>query len=372
MKRLICYILTAVLLLANCMPVLADGIGDSQRSDYPGVVDYREHDVSHNPAHQKPIAGFMLQIKDAGGNLRPETINSGNIDGWGSIVSAQDSPVINACIGDSIVIKDLSRKGSGSKITQYDIQYRFTPAGQNREDYEIHPAIVSSWSQVKNIIENLPLDQPGTYEIYMAVADNAKCLPGAVNWSANGNVRSINMNNPNFPDGMFWYFTCAAVEVTDQPGLDIGVKLVPRQTYWQIPVDLGYVHPTIDINFSVNIDDHQLPIFANGYKEVVGINKESFQMIKFGGQQPLSELIGFTVTKPGKYIIRAGIPTEDENGNPILFEIDGEMQPDINPANNHDEIVIEVGIGPPSQNKTTPDIDTGYTGGDHIRGDLTG
>ena len=50
MKRLICYILTAVLLLANCMPVLADGIGDSQRSDYPGVVDYREHDVSHHNA----------------------------------------------------------------------------------------------------------------------------------------------------------------------------------------------------------------------------------------------------------------------------------------------------------------------------------
>ena len=162
------------------------------------------------------------------------------------------------------------------------------------------------------------------------------------------------------------------VHIPVKKGLDIGVKLVPRQTYWQIPVDLGYVHPTIDINFSANIDDHQLPIFADGYKEVVGINKESFQMIKFGGQQPLSELIGFTVTKPGKYIIRAGIPTEDENGNPILFEIDGEMQPDINPANNHDEIVIEVGIGPPSQNKTTPDIDTGYTGGDHIRGDLTG
>ncbi len=372
MKRLICYILTAVLLLANCMPVLADGIGDDQRSDYPEVVDYRYHIVSDNPAHQKPTAGFALQIKDAGGNLRPETINSGNIDDRGSIVSSQDSPVINACIGDSIVIKDRSKVGSGSKITQYDIQYRFTPAGQNREDYEIHPAVVSSWSQVKNIIENLPLDQPGTYEIYMAVADDAPCLPGATNWSANGNVRSVNMNNPNFPGGIFWYFTCAVVEVTDQPGLDIGVELTPRQPYWQIPVDLGYVHPVIDINFTVNIDDHQLPIFADGYKEAVGVKSEDFQMIKFGGEPPMRELFSFKVTQPGRYVIRAGIPTEDENGNPILFEIDREMQPDINPANNHDEIVIEVGIGPPSQNKTIPDIDTGYTGGDHIRGDLTG
>lgn len=178
MKRLICYILTAVLLLANCMPVLADGIGDSQRSDYPGVVDYRYHIVSDNPAHQKPAARFALQIKDAGGNLRPETINSGNIDDRGSIVSSQDSPVINACIGDSIVIKDLSRKGSGSVINQYDIQYRFTPKGEDRENYKIEPAIVQSFKEVKDIIENLPLDKPGTYEIYMAVADNAKCLPG--------------------------------------------------------------------------------------------------------------------------------------------------------------------------------------------------
>jgi len=176
--RLICYILTAVLLLANCMPVLADGIGDDQLSDYPGVVDYYYHIVSDNPAHKKPIAGFMLQIKGADGNLRPETINSGNIDNRGSIVSSQDSPVINACIGDSIVIKDLSRKGSGSAINQYDIQYRFTPKGEDRENYKIEPAIVQSFKEVKDIIENLPLDKPGTYEIYMAVADNAKCLPG--------------------------------------------------------------------------------------------------------------------------------------------------------------------------------------------------
>ena len=177
--RLICYILTAVLLLANCMPVLADGIGDSQRSDYPGVVDYRYHIVSDNPAHQKPTARFALQIKDAGGNLRPETIESGGTYSSNSpIVSSQDSPVINACIGDSIVIKDLSKKGSGSVINQYDIQYRFTPKGEDRENYKIEPAIVQSFKEVKDIIENLPLDKPGTYEIYMAVADNAKCLPG--------------------------------------------------------------------------------------------------------------------------------------------------------------------------------------------------
>ena len=68
----------------------------------------------------------------------------------------------------------------------------------------------------------------------------------------------------------------------------------------------------------------------------------------------MRELFSFKVTQPGRYVIRAGIPTEDENGNPILFEIDEKLQPDVNPANNHDEIVIEVGIGPPSQNKNNP------------------
>jgi hypothetical protein len=154
--------------------------------------------------------------------------------------------------------------------------------------------------------------------------------------------------------------------------LDIGVELVPRQPYWQIPSDLGYVHPIIDINFSANIDDHQLPIFANGYKEAVGIKSEDFQMIKFGGEPPMRESFSFKVTQPGKYIIRAGIPTEDESGNPILFEVDEELQPDVNPANNHAEIEIEVGIGPPSQIKTEPDIDTDYVSGDHIRADITG
>ncbi len=155
-------------------------------------------------------------------------------------------------------------------------------------------------------------------------------------------------------------------------GLDIGVELDPRQPYWQIPSDLGYVHPIIDINFSVNIDDHEWLIIADGYKEVVGITKESLQMVKTSGKPPLQDSISFKVTEPGKYTIRAGIPTEDENGTPILFDIDGELQPDINPANNHDEIVIEVSIGPPSQIKTDPDIDTGYEGGDHMRSDLTG
>jgi len=53
-------------------------------------------------------------------------------------------------------------------------------------------------------------------------------------------------------------------------GLDIGVKLVPRQTYWQIPMDTGSVYPVIDVISTVNINNHYMPIVANGYKEVAG------------------------------------------------------------------------------------------------------
>ena len=74
------------------------------------------------------------------------------------------TPVIQAK-GDKIIINDHNTVSSGSRITQYDIQYRFTPEGKNREDYVIHPAIVGSFDSVKNIIENLPLTEPGTYEI---------------------------------------------------------------------------------------------------------------------------------------------------------------------------------------------------------------
>ncbi len=202
-----------VFLMANCLPVLADGIGDNQRSDYPGVIDYKYHDIGLTPDHKKPSAGFSLQIKTPSGSLRAETVKSGNIEGQHEIVNDQDSPTISASIGDSIVISDRCTKGTGSIINQYDIQYRFVPEGSNREDCEIHSQIVSNFNAVKNIIEKLPLNEKGTYEIFMAVADNAPCLPGAVNWSANGNFRTINTSNKNFPNGIFWYFTEALVKV---------------------------------------------------------------------------------------------------------------------------------------------------------------
>lgn len=208
-------LLMFIFLITNTLTVLADGIGNDQTSNYPGVIDYRYHDITNSDDHQRPKAGFALRINSNG--VLGNEILSGMWNVEDEISSSQDSPKITANAGGKIVISDRSNVGSGSRITQYDIQYRFVPKGDNREDHLIHSRMVNDFLSVKNIIENLPLDKEGTYEIYLCVADNAPVLPGTTNWSANGNVRSINTGNPNFPEGMFWYFTEALVEVGGNP-----------------------------------------------------------------------------------------------------------------------------------------------------------
>ena len=213
MKRYLTMLLMFIFIATNVMPVLADGIGNDQLSNYPDTEDYRDFPIGLTPTHERPLAGFALEIKGQAGEIMSGVWNSDREP----ISSTQDSPKITASIGDKIIISDRSSVGSGSHISQYDIQYRFVPKGERREDYALVSNYVNNFPSVKNIIENLPLNEEGTYEIYLCVADNAPVLPGATNWSANGNVRSINTSNPTFPEGMFWYFTSALVEVGGSP-----------------------------------------------------------------------------------------------------------------------------------------------------------
>ncbi len=211
MKKIFSLALMLVFLF-SAVPAYADGIGDDERDKYPGVVDYRTARISTEPI-EHPSAVFSLQIKSKD-TLLPTTIKSAATDTPNSfIVPEQDSPVIKAQLGDKIIINNLSSPGSGSKLSYYDIQYRFTPQGEDRHKHEIKSAIVGDFNSVKNIIGNLNLEEEGTYEIFLCVADNAPCIEGAINWSTNGNVRSISYNNKNFPKGVFWYFTEAVVEV---------------------------------------------------------------------------------------------------------------------------------------------------------------
>lgn len=215
MKKILALALMLVFLF-SAVPAYADGIGDDEIDNYPDVVDYRTARISVGPI-QHPKVGFSLQIKSKD-TLLPTILESAAIDNPNSfIVPEQDSPVINASIGDKILISNLSRPGNGSKLTYYDIQYRFVPKGEDRHKHEIKSAIVRDFGKVKGIIENLNLEKEGTYEIFLCVADNAPCIGDAINWSTNGNVRSISYNNKNFPKGVFWYFTEALVKVEDAP-----------------------------------------------------------------------------------------------------------------------------------------------------------
>ncbi len=134
--------------------------------------------------------------------------------------------------------------------------------------------------------------------------------------------------------------------ITIQPdGLDIGIKLIPNQPYWIMPVDLGYTYPVVTIQGSINMENEML-FQADGFAELKGINKEEFQFIKFRNQEPLENSFGFKVTKPGIYKVKACIPAFDEHGNDILFEVDfDKYYKDIKPSNNCDELAIEVRMG---------------------------
>ncbi|HZK43389.1 MAG TPA: hypothetical protein VFC73_03805, partial [Syntrophomonadaceae bacterium] len=161
--------------------------------------------------------------------------------------------------------------------------------------------------------------------------------------------------------------------ITVQPdGLDIAVKLAPRQPFWEIPLDIGYVHPSVTLEGDIKME-HRVLFEADGYFEANGIKKEDFKFIKASGQEAMENSFSFKVTQPGIYRVKGCIPALDEHGNPIMFEVDFEQYPDINPANNCDEIDIEVRMGAPKGGGVQPIVNPpNYDGDDTIRPVITG
>jgi len=111
MKKVLLFILALVFVFSVSPVVMADGIGDDQISNYPGVVDYRDMPISPEPGkHQRPYAGFSLQIR-FGVDLSDEVFSGAINSERNAISSSQDSPVIQATVGSSIVINDRSKEG---------------------------------------------------------------------------------------------------------------------------------------------------------------------------------------------------------------------------------------------------------------------
>ena len=210
------------ILIVLLLPTVAMGYGisnDTMWTEYPDAIDFRKFRIAKDmDSLSRPKTGFEIEVVSPNGSSKQMSTGIPNTE----YISADfDNNEIDAVVGNKLVINERSMRGSGSRITQYDIQYRFTPAsaveeGKTREDFEINSAIVNSWSRVKGIIEKIELSEPGELEIYLAVADNAACLPGAINWSVNGNVRSLNTSNPKFPGGIFWYFSGLTVKLSGQ------------------------------------------------------------------------------------------------------------------------------------------------------------
>jgi hypothetical protein len=57
------------------------------------------------------------------------------------------------------------------------------------------------------------LTEPGYWQLYYNVRDNYFPETTVGNWSDNGCHVTLALNNPDFPDGMLWYFTRVDVEV---------------------------------------------------------------------------------------------------------------------------------------------------------------
>ena len=160
--------------------------------------------------------------------------------------------------------------------------------------------------------------------------------------------------------------------ITIQPdGLDLAVKLIPQKPFWEIPPDVGYTFPVVTIQGSINMENEML-FQADGFAEVEGIKRDDFLFVKARNEEPMTNSFGFKVTQPGIYKVKACIPAIDEYGNDIMFEFDMQEYKDINPANNCDELEVEVRIGDPRGTKPPEYKTPEYDGDDHFRIDLVG
>lgn len=160
-----------------------------------GIIDYRTMKIPSDVKY-KPMSGLRLYIKRANGTNQ-------NLDSTGEYKIGQ------ATVGDRIEARDISVIRSqplGTNIDRWDFQY-VKPDGTEIK-------IDKAGSQY-GLIQEITLDQPGKWEFYLSVRDNARSLiqPNWDNWSDNGNHRAIK----ELPDGQqfYWYFVRMDIQVED-------------------------------------------------------------------------------------------------------------------------------------------------------------
>lgn len=191
LKRLFAMLMAALFILNSAAPLFDISYAAASH-------DYREWPFA---GVNKPTAKFEITNRRTG-----ESVTSP--EGY-SLSSS--FPKINAQVGDVIEFTDMSIKGSGSRISGHDFQWR-----EGSGKFNVQSGMKSS----------ITVNSEGTWSFYLGVKDNASVPSPWSNWSENGNHRWISENIHNTGYDMYWYFTAVSVEVgpKDPPQAEFEIR----------------------------------------------------------------------------------------------------------------------------------------------------
>ncbi len=186
-KRVVAFPIILVLVLATFMIVWAD------------IQDYRK--VVFLNGSGLPIAKPTAQFAITHNGITYESLTGIDIN--------SNAMVINARVGDTVAVADLSHSNRGKTLKAWDFQYT-RPDGKNE------------FIKTQSFEKAYTLDVTGTYTFSLCVRDNIDDEAWTSywgNWSDNGNHRVIGNNpgqdlsDPSDDFDGYWYFTRIVVIV---------------------------------------------------------------------------------------------------------------------------------------------------------------
>lgn len=322
-------IITLTLLLIFCLPslALADGINDQQAQQYvsAGAVDYKTSIVRQDNIDDKPLAGFQISIQDSSGTIK--AISQQSPKGFDV---TDPAAMVTANVGDTLSFIDCSSASDGNSLNLWDFQHKYLNQGQDPTSIGTTANYYSSSADVTQAVQSIKLDKPGELRLYLAVQDNAPCVPGAENWSANGNLRVEKTDDPHFLKGILWYFSEVFVTVLPAPpdfystpeGSDTWQESyknpnICAKTYADVQPGQQFTFPiTLRNSGTEDITDFQATWSGLGKDPLKGWNKEQvpFNAGKIDLKTGESKTFQVTVTVPQK---------DEENRLVFLCNLDG-------------------------------------------------
>jgi len=206
-KKLVAIMLYLAVILSSMTVVNAGEIpGKYSKYVVDGRVDYKElyelyfQKLDGNEDLEAPTSRFTITVKRGSTEVASGTSDSGAI--------------LEARVGDTLTIENTSTKGSGSRWSKCDFQisdgteiiYSSTLLKETEDGTE---------SGIK--LDSIPMNTPGTYNIYLNVMDNSTLnTEGWGNWAYNGTHRAAGTNpgggtGYDFPG--WWYYSKLTVKV---------------------------------------------------------------------------------------------------------------------------------------------------------------